>query len=51
MDIVTLGSKSKDVVPLISGVGSIFIGTAIIVYLKRFKAKLRRYILRNPEQE
>ena len=50
MDIITLGSQT-DMTPLVSGVGTIVASTAIVVYLKRYKAKLRRFILREPEQE
>ena len=51
MDIVTLGSNSKDIVPLLSGMGAVFVGTAIVVYIKRFKANLRNHILQNSKQE
>jgi len=50
MDFVTLGaSQASDMVPLAGGFVLVIGGAAIAVWLKRFKAKLRKTILRGPE--
>jgi hypothetical protein len=50
MDIITLGSQT-DMIMLFSEVGAVIAAAAIIVYLKRYKSKLRQFILRHPEQD
>jgi len=51
MDLITLGaSRASDIVPLAGGFSVIIAGSAIAVWLKKYKANLRRTILRKPPE-
>ena len=49
MDITPITNTGPDIIPMVSGVGTIIFGAAVAVYLKKTKAKLRSIILRNTE--